>query len=78
MLDERTYPDKSVVKFAGQVVPLKIDVDRQGKVAARYGITGMPTILFLDYRGKVLGEFFGFRPPQEFITESMRVLKKRK
>lgn len=75
MLDDRTYPDKSVVKFAEQVVPLKIDMDKQGKIGEKYGVSGTPTIMFLDSNGKFLGEFFGFHPPKEFITESKKALK---
>jgi len=78
MLDAQTYPDKDVVKFAGQVVPLKIDCDTQGPIAQKYGIQGTPTIMFLDPDGKVIGEFLGFRPPKEFIDESTKILKKTK
>ncbi|HTQ10589.1 MAG TPA: thioredoxin family protein [Fimbriimonadaceae bacterium] len=75
MLDAQTYPDKGVIKFAGQVVPLKIDCDAQGAVAEKYGIQGTPTIMFLDANGKVIGSFLGFRPPKDFIDESKKVLK---
>jgi len=78
MLDARTYPDKSVVKFAEQVVPLKIDCDQQGKIADKYGIQGTPTLLFLDENGKVMGSFVGFHPPKEFIDESMKILNSKK
>ncbi len=78
MLDEQTYPDKNVVKFAGQVVPLKIDLDQQPEVGAKFSIEATPTIMFLEPSGKVIGSFLGFRAPKEFVQEAEKVLKKRK
>ena len=78
MLDERTYPDKSVVKFMGQVVPVKINSDKDEKTPEKYKVYGQPTLLFLDYDGKVLGQFMGFKTPKDFIAEATKILKKRK
>lgn len=78
MLDARTYPEKSVIKFAEQVVPLKIECSQQIKVAEKYGIQATPTIMFLDADGKVIGYFAGFHPPKEFIAESMKILNKKR
>ncbi len=50
-LDEDTYSAESVVKEAEKFVPVKINAEKEGDemaVAQAYGITGFPTILFLD------------------------------
>ncbi|HWA83356.1 MAG TPA: thioredoxin fold domain-containing protein [Fimbriimonadaceae bacterium] len=78
MLDERTYPDKAVVKFVEQVVPLKIEYSHQPKVIERYGIQETPTIMFLEPDGKMIGYFVGYHPPKEFLAEARKVLAKRK
>jgi len=75
MLDDHTYPDKEVIKFAGQFVPLKIDMDKQGEIGKKYNVEGTPTLLFLTPEGKIIGSFVGYHPPKEFIEESKKVLK---
>jgi thioredoxin-like negative regulator of GroEL len=50
-LDEDTYSAESVAEKARQFVPVKINAEKEGEemaVAQAYGITGFPTILFLD------------------------------
>jgi len=48
-LDADTYTDKRVIKLADQFVAVKVNAEKEGEaVAKRYGITGFPTILFLD------------------------------
>ncbi|HVT10861.1 MAG TPA: thioredoxin family protein [Fimbriimonadaceae bacterium] len=78
MLDDRTYPDKSVVQFARGVVPVKIEYTRQPRLIEKYGIQETPTIMFLDQNGKMIGYFTGFHPPAEFLAESAKILKKQK
>lgn len=78
MLDERTYPDKRVIKFAEQVVPVKINSDKDEKTPERYDVYGQPTLLFLDPNGKVLGRFVGYQSPEDFVKNATKILKKRK
>jgi thioredoxin-like negative regulator of GroEL len=73
-LDQTTFPDHRVIKFSERVVPLRVVLQKQPKVVKQFGIT-MATTMFLAPDGRVLGHFDGFHPPQEFIDESMRVLK---
>ncbi len=50
-LDEDTYSAKSVIKLSEQFVPVKVNAETEGEqmaFAQAYGITGFPTILFLD------------------------------
>ena len=75
VLDEKTYPDPTVVKKAAQFVAVKINAEAEGKdnkdVAERYKIDGFPTILFLDPAAgaaasaepAVVAQFAGFLTP---------------
>lgn len=78
MLDQRTYPDKSVIKWSGQVVPVKINIEKQPKIAEKYKITALPTLLFLNSKGGVVGQFLGFLPPDEFIAQADKILEHKK
>ena len=58
----------------GQVVPLKMDMDKKetAPIAEKYKIEATPTILFLDENGKVKGQFLGFKPPADFSKELIK------
>lgn len=69
-LDATTYKDPQVVKLAAQFVPVKLDTERAGRsLAQKYGVTGLPTILFLSASGQVEGRIGGYMPPDRFAQE---------
>ena len=49
-----TYRDKNVVARSKKFVPLLINIDKQQALAAKYQIEAIPTVLFLDAKGKVV------------------------
>ena len=53
-------------------IPLLIDVDRNGEVADRYGVGGIPTVLVLDAEGRVLrrATFLTARAMVDFLDAS--------
>lgn len=86
VLDRETYTDAQVIKLAdASFVSLKINAEKEGTAQAkRYGITGFPTILFLDAAklpaigkegdgkagdGEVVGKIVGFERPGPFATK---------
>jgi thiol:disulfide interchange protein len=73
-LDEETYVDKEVISASGDFVSLKLNADVERAVAARYNITGYPTILFIDSTGKEIHRIVGYRPPQAFVVEMKTAL----
>jgi thiol:disulfide interchange protein len=73
-LDAETYVDKQVVAASGDFVSLKINADLERPVAARYNITGFPTILFIDSRGNEVHRVVGYRPAQVFLGEMTTAL----
>lgn len=40
-------------------VPYSSVVDRDGALAARYGVFGLPTTIFIDSRGRIAGRYLG-------------------
>ncbi len=49
------WPDPSVGRsLTERYVPLVVDVDRNGAVASRFDVSGIPTVLVLDADGRVV------------------------
>lgn len=60
--------------MTGQVVPIKLNAEKEGATTAKkYGVSGFPTILFLDDKGAVNGKIIGFRPPRPFSSELRKI-----
>lgn len=57
-LDHKTYVDGDVRKEAGRFVSIKIDATDESEaltaIQKRYGVLGLPTIVFIDGTGRVL------------------------
>lgn len=73
-LDERTYTDPKVIEGLSGFVRLKVDMTNADnpesvKIAEKYGIIGVPTILFIGTDGKEVegAKITGFVTPDEFL-----------
>ncbi len=63
-----------MIQTAAQVVPLKLNTEKDGReLAAKYGVQGLPTILFVDATGKKADGWSGYLPPDEFRTKLNQV-----
>jgi len=74
-LDATTYKDPDVVRFIGSnLVAVKLDVEaREGKkLAERYGVDGLPTILIVGANGSELGRIPGYMPAGRFLETVQR------
>ena len=60
-----------VVAESRKWVFLKVDVDKNPKMAERYGIESLPTLAFMRSDGKITGKAIGFRNAKQFV-ESLR------
>jgi thiol:disulfide interchange protein len=69
-MDGKTFADPGVIDELGQRfvwLRLNAETDSQGiEMQRRFGITGFPTILFLDPSGRELDRIAGFVPPDQF------------
>lgn len=68
-LDRETYTHPRVVQLAKQVVPVRMNAEKEGRTSAmKYGVTGFPTILFLTPQGNVAGRIGGYLPAGPFAA----------
>ncbi len=66
-----------MIELAGQLVPLKLNTEREGKeLAQKYGVRGLPTIVFLKPDGEAVHEIGGYLPPDKFAAQMKRALGK--
>lgn len=55
------FPDRSFIEAAEPFVLVRIDVDRDEKLADSYGVKGIPDIVFFDAEGGVLDRVEGYQ-----------------
>ncbi len=74
-MEDSTFSNRGVVRRAGDFVPVRIDIDKQRDVAAKYnglarkyGGIGIPNILFLAADGKKLKHIVGYYGPGQLIA----------
>lgn len=59
-------------QIRSNVVAVIVNVDRQPKLAARFGVTSLPTDLFIEPDGKRLMQSTGYRPASEYASSIAR------
>jgi len=55
-LDAGAFSDEGVVKSADGLIRILVDSGKDDKLFSKYGVKGMPTIIFLDPEGKEVGK----------------------
>lgn len=79
MMDEQTYPHPAVVAESKNFVMVKVDVDARNDLAARYGISSLPTTVWLRPNGKAVVGTIGALDARDLIAamrEASRRIKK--
>lgn len=56
--------EKFATTYEGKIKVVKVDVDEEPELAGRFGIRGVPTMMFFK-GGKVVDQVVGFLPPPE-------------
>ena len=64
--------DNMAVTYAGKLKVAKVNVDENGATPSRYGVRGIPALLFFK-GGKVADQIVGF-VPQDVIDEKIKSL----
>jgi thioredoxin-related protein len=68
-LDKVTWADETVQRWLGEkTVPLKIDAEKEGKLAERFDVHAYPTIVFVKADGTKIDAIVGFKKPDEFLS----------
>ncbi len=81
-LEELTFHHPQVVKRAGDFLMVKIDLTRRGnplhdRLLSQYGVKGVPTVVFLDGRGKERTDLrlMDYLPGEQFLNRMAAVGK---
>lgn len=71
-VDLDSFGTKRVVKFVEGLdfkIPYPIVIDKQRQVAAKYGVSVLPTTIVIDRKGKVIDYHVGYAPGDEVEIE---------
>ncbi len=71
-----TYKDRAVIERSKKFIPVLINADEQPKVLEKFGISAIPTVVFLDAKGKVLLQSTGAEKAPEFLKLMDQAAKK--
>ena len=77
-LDSDTYSDNKVDGLAKKFICVKVDGDKNREAVSKYQIEGYPTIIFLNYEGRIDERVVGYRDANGFADIMNSVLKKTK
>lgn len=66
MMDATTFKDARVVELSQKYVMARVNVDREPKLAARYGVETLPRFFVMDAKGKVLRELASYNEAKAF------------
>lgn len=73
-LESSTFPSEEVLAVAEKFLFVKLDVADAEELAARYRVRGVPYLVVLDAKGKVLARQAGYSPAApfaKFLEESL-------
>ncbi len=62
-----TFEDPSVTELADRFTWAKVDIDEQPQVAARFGVTGVPLVVFLNRKGEPIHSRAGYISPPAMV-----------
>lgn len=67
-MDKETFTDPTVADFINEhFLPVRVNSDQQGKVAAHYGVSGLPDLRFLTAQGEAIARWPGFIEPKQLL-----------
>ncbi len=66
-MSSATFTDPRVLKLAGGFAWAKVDTDAQPGIAARFGVRGLPTVMWFNADGVYLGERNGYIAPDAMV-----------
>jgi len=76
-LDKQTYTHPSVIQLSKNLINVKINPEKDEEAKAflsSYPVDGYPTILFIDWKRKLIGKIGGFLAGKEFAVQADKIL----
>lgn len=66
-MEADTFDSAEVKAVADKYLWVKVDVDEEKEVAARYQVEGLPRTIVLDTKGRMIGSADGYMGPARFV-----------
>jgi thiol:disulfide interchange protein len=67
-MKKETLKDDKVIKALNKYVFYIVDLDKEGKVAKKYGVGGIPAYCIIDKREKPFKKGAGYKSPSSFVN----------
>ena len=75
-MQKETFTHDSVIDFMNsKVVAVKVDVDREKKVARSFGVRGLPATVLLMRNGDQVGPMPGFISPKNYLAMLTKIME---
>ncbi len=68
-MERETFKDRAVIAYLNEhFVPVRVDTERNGKVAAAYKVQGLPVSWFIAEDGEPIASRPGYIPPDSLLS----------
>ncbi|MBU4260089.1 MAG: thioredoxin family protein [Proteobacteria bacterium] len=68
-MEKETFNDYSVVSYLNEnFIPIKVNSDREIKIALDFGIRGVPSTCFIAENGERISSLLGYIPPKRLLN----------
>ncbi len=75
VMEKTTFRDEKVVEWLTRLtVALRIDAEKETKLAEKYGVDTFPTLLFVKPDGSEIDRIVGGKTAEEFLAEAADIL----
>jgi thiol:disulfide interchange protein len=75
-LDKDVYTDPQVKALSKNFICVKVDTDKDQASSSKFGVQGLPTIVFLKGDGTLINKIVGYQPAPEFAKSMQAALQK--
>ena len=75
-LEAEAFKNNEVILLSKGFVPVRVDCDKEGEIAKKFQIRGLPTIFFISPEGNVIHQVIGYRSTEAFLSEMKTALSK--
>jgi thiol:disulfide interchange protein len=72
---KEVFPTSEFKSATKDVILVEIDVDEQGPLASKFGVSGIPDIRILSPKGKQVGRVYGYSGAKPLIAELAKARK---